>query len=189
MNHEMRLKWFEEHFKHLPGYDYIFAYLIDNGFFVAPASTKYHGSYEGGLFDHSKNVAEMLVDLTEKLHLQWERSESPYIVGFFHDLCKIDCYCHPTMAQTIGGEAIKDSNRWEYNPNTLFKGHGDKSLMLLSSLILLTEEEAACIRYHMGAFTKESEWSDYTSAIHKFPNVLFTHTADMMAAHILEKGE
>jgi len=179
MNHEMRLKWFEEHFKHLPGYDYIFAYLIDNGFFVAPASTKYHGSYEGGLFDHSKNVAEMLVDLTEKLHLQWERPESPYIVGFFHDLCKIDNYTVCPFSE--GG--------YTYNDKSLFKGHGDKSLMLLSSLILLTEEEAACIRYHMGAFTKESEWSDYTSAIHKFPNVLFTHTADMMAAHILEKGE
>lgn len=23
------------------------------GFFEAPASTKYHGNYEGGLFDHS----------------------------------------------------------------------------------------------------------------------------------------
>ena len=179
MNHEMRLKWFEEHFKHLPGYNYIFAYLIDNGFFVAPASTKYHGSYEGGLFDHSKNVAEMLVDLTEKLHLQWERPESPYIVGFFHDLCKIDNYVVCPFSE--GG--------YTYNDKSLFKGHGDKSLMLLSSLILLTEEEAACIRYHMGAFTKDSEWSDYTSAIHKFPNVFFTHTADMMAAHILEKGE
>ena len=27
--------------------------LLDKGFFVAPASTKYHGNYEGGLFDHS----------------------------------------------------------------------------------------------------------------------------------------
>jgi len=121
----------------------------------------------------------MLVDLTEKLHLQWERPESPYIVGFFHDLCKIDNYTVCPFSE--GG--------YTYNDKSLFKGHGDKSLMLLSSLILLTEEEAACIRYHMGAFTKESEWSDYTSAIHKFPNVLFTHTADMMAAHILEKGE
>ena len=28
-------------------------WLISNGFFTAPASIKYHGAYEGGLFDHS----------------------------------------------------------------------------------------------------------------------------------------
>ena len=51
------------------------------GFFEAPASTKYHGCYEGGLFDHSLEVAKSLVNLTEKLGLTWERPESPYIVG------------------------------------------------------------------------------------------------------------
>lgn len=173
-----RLAWFKKHFESLPDYNYIYSWLIDNGFFVAPASTKYHGSYEGGLFDHSKNVAEVLVDLTESMDLKWERPESPYIVGFFHDLCKIDNYVKEPYDGT-----------YTYNTETLFKGHGDKSLMLLSSLLLLTEEEAVCIRYHMGAFCKESEWSDYTSAVHKFPNVLFTHTADMVAAHIIEKGE
>ena len=31
--------------------------LLEKGFFTAPASTKYHGNYEGGLFDHSYMVA------------------------------------------------------------------------------------------------------------------------------------
>ncbi|MDD3049735.1 MAG: hypothetical protein PHR06_01165 [Candidatus Cloacimonetes bacterium] len=30
-----------------------YTWLIDNGFFIAPASTKYHGNYEGGGFDHN----------------------------------------------------------------------------------------------------------------------------------------
>lgn len=47
--------------------------------------------------------------------------------------------------------------------------------------------EAACIRYHMGAFNDKSyEWNDYTRAIHKYPNVLWTHHADMIATHIME---
>ena len=178
MTLELRLKWFKEHFGYLPQYNDIYGMLKDNGFFTAPASTKYHGNYEGGLFDHSRNVAEVLIDFTEKLNLEWQRPESPLIIGMFHDLCKIDNYVFDPYSET-----------YDYNNHTLYKGHGDKSLMLLSSLLLLTEEEAACIRYHMGAFTKESEWSDYTSAVHKFPNVLFTHTADMVAAHIIEKGE
>ena len=36
-------------------------YLADNGFFLSPASTKYHGNYEGGLYDHSTNVADRLM--------------------------------------------------------------------------------------------------------------------------------
>ena len=48
-------------------------YLMENGFFHAPASTKYHGAYEGGLFDHSLMVMNTLVDLSAKNGLKWRR--------------------------------------------------------------------------------------------------------------------
>ena len=131
-------------------------YLTINGFFTAPASTKYHGNYEGGLFDHSLSVAKHLVGLTERLELKWKDCRSPYLVGIFHDLCKIDLYRHPVKDTIyIGGkkQSIFDELSWEHNPNTLLKGHGDKSVMLLSQFYKLTEEEVLCIRYHMGAFT------------------------------------
>lgn len=48
----------------------------------------------------------------------------------------------------------------------------------------LTEEEIMCIRYHMGAFCDKSEWNDYTRAVHKYTNVLWTHQADMLASHV-----
>lgn len=41
------------------------------GFFTAPASTKHHGAYEGGLFEHSKTVTEQLLNFTSKLGLEW----------------------------------------------------------------------------------------------------------------------
>ena len=63
--------------------------LINRGFFTAPASTKYHGSYEGGLFDHSYAVAKHLVELTEKNDIHWEDERSPYIVGMFHFGCHL----------------------------------------------------------------------------------------------------
>ena len=59
--------------------------------------------------------------------------------------------------------------------------------MLLATLGKLTEEEVACIRYHMGAFTDKELWNDYTAAVRKYPNVLWTHTADMIASHIYDK--
>ncbi len=163
--------------------------LTESGFFTAPASTKYHGAYEGGLFDHSYNVVKTLVSLTNKNALLWGRPESPYIVGMFHDICKQDQYRHPFDETFYSGGIpipLVDESKWEYDPNLLLKGHGDKSVMLLSQYLQLTMEEILCIRYHMGAFVDQKEWNDYTRAIHKYPNVLWTHTADMIAAHILE---
>ena len=91
-------------------------WLIDNGFTTAPASTKYHGACEGGLYKHSCAVAEALTNLTEKLDLTWQRKESPLIVGMFHDLCKIDAYTEI------------ESGSYMHNDNMLLKGHGDKRL-------------------------------------------------------------
>lgn len=159
-------------------------WLVGNGFFKAPASTKYHGNYEGGLFDHSCAVMKALVDLTEKNGLEWRNPSSPYIIGMFHDLCKIDQYRHPITGRAMDGQPIYDHAEWEYNTETLLKGHGDKSVMLLSQHMKLTEEEVLCIRYHMGAFTDKEEWRDYTRAVHRYPNVLWTHHADMIASHV-----
>lgn len=153
----------------------IFNDLKEEGFFLAPASRNYHGSYEGGLYDHSTNVMETLVRLTKDLGLQWQEPRSPYIIGMYHNLCKIDMYRH-TKA---------DPTAYEHNPNLILKGHGDKSVMLLSKYYRLTTEEILCIRYHMGAYETES-WSEFDKAIKAYPNVLWTHTADMIASKIIE---
>lgn len=156
-------------------------WLAENGFFTAPASTKYHGNYEGGLFDHSFMVMNLLVELSAANGLKWKRPASPFLVGMFHDLCKIDQYrIDNSTPYTVG-----EPTRYEYNPNTMYKGHGDKSIILLSQFTTLTDEETACIRYHMGAFTEKEEWQDYTRAVHAFPNVLWTHQADMLASHVV----
>lgn len=156
-------------------------WLGENGFFNAPASTKYHGNYAGGLFDHSFMVMNLLVELSAANALKWKRPASPFLVGMFHDLCKIDQYrIDNSTPYTVG-----EPTQYEYNPNTMYKGHGDKSIILLSQFTTLTDEETACIRYHMGAFTEKEEWRDYTHAVHAFPNVLWTHQADMLASHVV----
>lgn len=173
---------------------YLIRDLEANGFFTAPASTKYHGAFEGGLFEHSRNVTQVLITLTHDNGLAWQRPESPYIIGMFHDLCKMDLYRHPMSDAVLyawdanGQKDIRevDTTKWEHNPDTLLKGHGDKSVMLLSQYLPLTMEEILCIRYHMGAFVDQREWNDYTRAIHQYDTVLWTHHADMIASHILE---
>lgn len=152
------------------------AWIFKSDFLNAPASTKYHCNYASGLIEHSLNVADCLLKYTEQLGLNWERKESPLIIGLLHDVCKTDEYM-----ENDDGEYIK-------NHNTLFNGHGAKSLHILQTLnVKLTEEEIVCIRYHMGAFTEKEEWNYYTNAIKAYPNVLYTHMADMEATHIIEK--
>lgn len=167
----------------IPDADQYIDRLRGMGFFTAPASRKYHGAYPGGLFDHSYAVAKHLLKLTEDNHLTWDDPRSPALVGIFHDLCKCDQY-------RGGGEDIYDADSGTMQPDftwrkdQLLKGHGDKSVMLLCQFTSLTEEEVLCIRYHMGAFTDKEDWNDYTRAVALYPNVLWTHQADMLASHV-----
>ena len=147
-------------------------WLIEKGFFVKPASIHHQGQNEGDLFMHSITVAQELLHLTEKLDLKWENPRSPYIVGMFHDLCKIDNY------------QKTEDEKWEYNNAPLLKGHGDKSVILLQQFIQLTDEEMLCIRWHMGAFDEKENWNSFGRSVTKYPNVLYTHVADMIAARI-----
>lgn len=74
---------------------------------------------------------------------------------------------------------------WEYNNAVLLPGHGEKSVMMAMGLLgTLTDEEILCIRWHMGAFDDKGNWNSYGRACTEYPNVLYTHTADMVAARI-----
>lgn len=148
--------------------------LADLGYFTQPASTRFHGAYEGGLFDHSLEVAKALMDLTDKLNLKWDRQSSPLVIGLFHDLCKCDNYVFD-----------RESNKYIFNQDVILPGHGDKSVIMLQQLLPLTDEEIACIRWHMGAYETDTKmWNYYGQAIEKYPNVLYTHMADMIASKI-----
>lgn len=154
---------------------------LDKGFLESflldPASTKYHGSYEGGLIEHSANVALRLIEWESVDIVRFDLERSPVVIGLFHDICKVGTY------KKVEG------NIYEYNKEAkLWKGHATKSLSLLSTNLFkgfdLTEQEALCIRYHMGAYETD-EWDEYGNAIAKYPEVLFTHMADMYSTHIL----
>ena len=173
MSKEERIKQYEDF---MGGGFSIYSKILEKlGFFTAPASTKYHGAYEGGLFDHSLEVAKQLVNLTNKLDLKWEKEDSPYVIGMFHDLCKCDNYVIDT-----------ETGKYIYNPDIIIPGHAEKSIILLQDFCTLTDEEIACIRWHMGAYETDTKmWDYYGRAIEKYPNVLYTHTADMIASRIV----
>ena len=140
-----------------------------------PASTRFHGNYPGGLLEHSANVALTLMDFEDRGLTSFNKKRSPVVVGLLHDLCKVGTY-------------ISEQDFFSKNTEELWKGHATKTLCLLSTDMFgcfkLTEQEALCIRYHMGAYETD-EWNAFGQAIHKYPEVLFTHTADMYATHVI----
>ena len=151
------------------------AKLRQTSFYKMPASSHYHSNFEGGLLDHSTRVWLNLERLTSALGLEWGDPSSPFIIAMLHDACKIDAYYYN-----------RDYGCWERNEKHR-TGHGDLSLIVAEEIgIELTEEEKACIRWHMGAFDREECWPQFIEAIHQYPNVLWTHVADMMASHIDE---
>ena len=132
-------------------------WLLSIGYYIKPASIRYHGVRSGDLYRHCCEVANQLQILTN--------------VGLLNDVCKCDDY-------------MLHNRKWTYNKHKM-NGHGDKSVAMLIGHVDLTEEEKYCIWYHMGAFVEKEEWNDYTAAVKKYPNVLYTHTADMIASQIL----
>ena len=94
-------RFIEIYTKHITreGADKLLEYLLSDAsdFFTAPASSRFHCSYEGGLCDHSINVYECLDS-----YLKSDRvkdcfgfnysDESIAIVSLLHDLCKVNIY-------------------------------------------------------------------------------------------------
>ena len=173
------------------GADKLLEYLMSpsSDFFTAPASTRYHGAYEGGLVEHSLNVYECLCDYLARERVQdlygIETSEETVaIVSLLHDICKMNFY-------KKSFRNVKDENGvWNKVPtyeidDRLPYGHGEKSVYIVSGFMRLTREEAFAIRYHMG-FSGNEEARDVGKAFEMFPLAFALSTADMEASYFLE---
>lgn len=141
------------------GIENVISWLEMSDFFVAPASTVFHGNYEGGLAEHSYDVAitandirEMLIRRKPELEQQVSR-DNIIIAALLHDVCKANIYKKTTKYRK------DDRNQWEtYESYTvdyseLPLGHGEKSVIRLLRLGLeMTDEELLAIRWHMSAW-------------------------------------
>lgn len=159
-------------------------WLVQTGFFSAPASLEGAGAYAGGLYDHGKATIIQL----NKWNMTWQRPASPYLIGMFHDLCKMDETKEVIDDEGVtffGEDVARDVESHFEAVTPPLPGHGEKSIMLLSRFMTLTEEEIYCIRYHMGLAVPD-EQEAFTAACKRFPNVLFTHTAQFYATNVQE---
>lgn len=172
---------------HRDGIDNLLRWLEQSDFFTAPASTKFHGNFEGGLCEHSLNVYHVLKGLCEQ-YLPTVSQESIAVVALFHDVCKINFY-------KVGQRNVKDDTGkwftkdvWEIEEKIPL-GHGEKSCIILQWYIKLSVEELLAIRWHMGGFDCAAKGGDYglSKAQDYSKLVTLLHVADQISSQLLEE--
>ena len=157
-------------------------------FFTAPASTRFHGSYEGGLLEHSLNVYECLCDFVDRPRFKEKygftfSEESLAIVALLHDLCKTNFY--KTEMRNVKKNGVWESVPYYTIEDTLPYGHGEKSVYIISGFMKLTRDEAFAIRYHMG-FSGPEDANQIGRALEMFPLAFSLCVADMEASYYME---
>ena len=162
---------------HREGAQALLDYLENKSdFFTAPASARFHGSYAGGLCEHSLNVYHCLKDylarerVTDLYGLEYSQ-ESIALVALLHDVCKIGCYKPST--RNVKGE----DGKWTQVPTFTYEdplpyGHGEKSVYVVN-------------RWHMGFSGPEDERL-VGKALGKYPLAFALSVADMEATYFLE---
>lgn len=153
----------------------LLAWIESTDFFIAPASTRFHGAYTGGLVEHSLNVYYHLI---ENPDIREFSNQTRAICALLHDLCKADFY----EEKPGGGYRVND--RFPF-------GHGEKSVFLIERHMKLAEPEALAIRWHMGPYDDAARGGSQTlsAAMARSPLVYALHAADMAATQDEQRRE
>ena len=180
------------------GIENLSSYLSnETDFFTAPASTKYHSNFEGGLVEHSLRVFSLLQEKNRSFNLKIPY-ESIIICGLLHDICKCNFYVKGFRNVIEGkklnwkGEEVDNWVRKEvWRVEDKFPiGHSEKSIIQIMKFINLTDLEIMMIRWHMGFTEPKEKYQDLHNALNLYPQIIALHTADVEAAFLLEeRGE
>lgn len=162
-------------------------------FFTAPASTRYHNAFEGGLLRHSLNVYDCLCGYMESPRVSQQygltaSAETMAIIALLHDICKVNFY-----KVSMRNRKNETTGQWEKVPyyeinDTLPYGHGEKSVYMVSGFMRLSREEAMAIRWHMG-FSGVEDNNTVGKALEMYPLAFALSVADMEASYFLEGSE
>ena len=173
------------------GSEKLLAFLESSDFFTAPASTRFHCAFEGGLVSHSVNVYKrLLFNIENEFGSNWEEHyshESIAICSLLHDLCKVSYYKKDYRNVKENGQWVK--KECYVKEEDLPYGHGEKSVYILQSFIKLSREEAVAINFHMGGFDARVKGGDgsISEAYDKFPLAIMLHVSDIEATYLDEK--
>ena len=168
------------------GIDELIDFMKKTDFFTAPASTRFHGSFEKGLLEHSMKVYEILKEKVKTAIIPINTpEESIILIALLHDICKANYY------KVDYRNAKNALGVWEKVPyytidDTIPYGHGEKSVMMITEYIKLTSEEKYAIRWHMGYTEPKELYNTIGVAYKKYPVALLIHEADLEATYFFD---
>ena len=171
---------------------YVLDWLDKTDFFIAPASTKYHNAYDGGLCEHSLHVYDNLMKLYETFHFKIEEDDldSIAIVSLFHDIGKVNFYKkeikHRKVVNEDGSSHWEDYVGYSYYDSTsrFFVGnHEETCAYIASTLVPLRPSEYAAILNHHGGLDWSSTKQGPADVYCAYPIAMYLHLADMVDAY------
>lgn len=168
------------------GIEDLIKYLETIGFFTAPASTQFHGAYEGALVEHSLNVCH----LAKRLCLNWltdeevlKMNDSIIICALLHDVGKCGQFGKQLYVPNIlkSGKP-SETKPFERNKDLMTLPHEIVSCIEITKYIDLTEDEQLAIAWHNGLYGTFK----YDIQGKETPLYMIIHFADMWASRVVE---
>lgn len=158
-------------------------WLRQTDFYLAPASTIYHESHEGGLLEHTLKVLDRGIDLMRCQSFSEVNMISFEICALTHDWCKIGLY--EKYLKNVKNET---TGKWEQveafkkNQKGIPLGHGTSSMFLANKFFKLSVDEALAIRHHMGRwYCADSEVDELQMSNENYPLVHLLQFADQLS--------
>lgn len=171
--------------------------LCSSDFFNAPASTKYHGAFKGGLCRHCLDVYIVLKNLVMSNNLDIQ-DESLIVCALLHDFSKMNLYETTYVNKKVYSENGSKSDNagrfdWVSEPGYktvpvqerfIYGNHEETSEFMARQFIPLTIEESVSILYHHGGMGYDSTKADISNIYSRYPLALMLHLADMTCAYL-----
>ena len=168
------------------GIENLLEWMEANGFYDAPASSKYHLAEPGGLAEHSLNVLDTAITMFNALYakdrFEWnERINSIVICSLLHDLGKAGQFGKQNYIKNMDPEQF---GAYKTNKDLVYIPHEVRSIAIASKFIELTEEEQFAILYHNGLYGEL-----HSLKYKETPLYMILHFADMWASRVIEEKE
>ncbi len=171
------------------GIDKLADFLTEStDFFTAPASTRFHNNFCGGLAQHCLNVYENFKALLEIKGVEMSE-DSIIICSFLHDLCKCNTYVVETRNRKNDRGQWEKYNIWATNKDVdVPLPHASRSIALIRKFIKLSIKEELTIFYHMGPYGGEDyEYRNMLKAANeKYPQTVLFYVADTISSYLDE---
>lgn len=166
--------------------DSLLNFLDSSDFYVAPFTSKYTGSYKGGLCEYSLKVYLIFEDLTKK-YLPNTESSSVILLGLFCNLWKTNYYEIYTRNQkNEQGQRtqVQEYRVTESNNRYVCGSNGLNSFMLISRFCSLTESEIVTLVNYNCGMDDGYKNQDLPAILKKYPLVDLLHSANLIACYV-----